>query len=296
MKIGNFNISKKTLVILGCVIGFIILLVAASIKKDAEARAKAQAEAQAYLNSLNKGGTPTPVLSYEEQQQQRLIEKYGLPPEGFKWGYSGELIPLSDDAMTAEDVAFTFLRSLTMLDFSTAEKYSSKSQVIDEYRDYYDSTSSSMTNYKDNFLRKQYKIILTSMELGSVLETAVFADGTQYITMEIDILDISNKDFWLEDKSYLFDSLEVFDNVEDDDVKANQFLYDYVLEKYDSGAIGKKTVEFELVLSKNAGSGWLVTNDKELHSVLVNDQGVDIITYIKSLYTEWKIDKMYGGM
>ena len=96
---------------------------------EAEARNKALAEA-----SKNKSGD----FDFHKQMQESLSRQYGKAPEGFEWSYTGELVSKGDDdSATAEDVVYMFLRSLSILDLSTATRYSDNSEIISSYKNFY---------------------------------------------------------------------------------------------------------------------------------------------------------------
>lgn len=292
VKIAGFHIKVKTLVILGVVVAVIFgISKAQEAKKEAEKQEqiRAQQEAAAAREAAKLSET-SETLTQDEALRRRLNEKFGNPPDGFQWTMTGELEPITDES-DPETVLYSFMRALSMLDFSTAQSYSSDSTVIDYYQDFY-GTSSYMNDYYDNFLRKQYKTSLTSLEVVETKDTAIFADGTMNVTVVVSALDLSNKDFWLVDKKEIFDTLYSYNRTEDDDVKAEQYLYDYLIDAYDSGKVGKAEHTIELVLEKNPGAGWLVTQDSELKAILSYQSGVDVARYILDEFNTWVIEGM----
>ena len=102
--------------------------------------------------------------------------------------------------------------------------------VISEYEDRYNTYGS--VSYFDNFERKQYRKSLTSLEVNGISDVAVFADGTEYVTVDINLLDLSNKDFWKNDEQEIYETMRVYDEVENDSVKQEQYLYDYIYKQY----------------------------------------------------------------
>ena len=294
MKIANFNISKKTLIILiAVVLVFVIMIVASNAKNKKELNDRIAAE-QTRLEAAEQANNNQVVeepVDLHTQIQTQLTEQFGVAPEGFEWDYSGELVPLGDKDLTAEDVTYTFIRSLSILDFSTAARYSNNSSAISEYQSYYGVTSQAITDYYENFLRKQFKESLMSIEVNSVSDTAVFADGTMYITLDVSVLDLSDKDFWLEDRDELFETMNVYEVTEEDDTKIEMYVYDYLYNSYKDGVVGKKSHTIELVISKESNGGWLVTNDRELTSLLKYEQGIDVARYILNDYNAWALEK-----
>ena len=119
----------------------------------------------------------------------------------------------------------------------------------------------------------------------------VFADGTQYLTINVRALDLQNKDFWQEDREALFNELRTYKEVENDESKVEQRIYEYMLSKYDDGSVGKRDYTIELVLTKDNGGGWLVSNDRELEAVLKYEHGVDVANFIKSEFLTWNTNK-----
>lgn len=288
IKIAGFTFTSKQIKWFIVAVIFIVLFsMAQSNKKKKEIEDKmAEEEARIAAALAAQGGDE---MSLHDQIQASLRERFGEPPEGFEWDYSGELVALSDSVSTCEDVVFTYLRSLSMLDFSTAQRYSSKSYVAESYQDYY--SISGYTDYYDNFLRKQFKLSISSLEVVSVSEVAVFADGTQYVTVKVKALNLEDKDFWQSDRDYLFETMRSYKETEDDDVKMETFLYDYMLQSYEDGKIGKREYTVELVVSKANSSGWLISDDKELDSMLRYERGLDVAQYIKNEFITWNRDK-----
>lgn len=289
-KIAGFTFTGKA--IRNMVI-LVAIIAAASwgskMKKQKELEERLAAE-QERIAAAEANNVPQEVLSIDEQLQRQLVERYGDPPEGFKWDFDGTLLALSDES-SCEDVIYTFLRALSVLDFSTAQRYSRNSSVIAEYQDYYSDYTAGYTDYYDNFLRKQYKTSIASLEVEAIDDIAVFADGTQYVTVKIKAIDLQDKEFWRADKDNLYNRMREFKKTEDDDVKMESFLYDYIIEQYEAGVVEKRTYTVELVLSKDNAAGWLVTNDRELDAVLRFDQGNNIVDYIQSEFSDWNLER-----
>ena len=309
MNISGIKIGKKGFVIIGIVVLILLIsFISSKIKANKEQEEFEekerirQEELQKSLENLDVN--PSVDISdydFDAELQTQLVKKYGKPPEGFEWDMMGNLIALSDDNSTPDNVMFYFVRSLSILDFSTAQRYSKDSKVIADYQDYYSAIEDVMTDYYKNFLRKQYKLSMTSLEVLGVEDTAVFANGAEYITIRIKSLDLTDKDFWIKDKDKLFNDMYIFRETETDDVKARQYLYDYILDKYKDGTIGKKEYTIELKLEKNSGvstnsNGWLVTGDGELSAILQYENGVDVAEYILSQFNDWVMQKQLNEM
>lgn len=293
IKIAGFTFGKTHIITFLVIIGIIVISSLVSkhnADKEAARRAEeAQAKIEAALAQSAHGDNIN--LSIHDQIQRQLSQQFGNAPEGFEWGYTGELVPLgNDDEATCEDVVYMYIRALSILDFSTAERYSIDSAVVKDYQNYYGIVSNSITNYYDNFLRKQFKASLTSLEVESIKDTAVFSDGTEYVTLVVSALDLQDKDFWRGIEKDLWEQLRAYKETEEDDTKMEQYVYNYILDCYEDGSIGKRKYTIELVVSKGNGSGWLVSGDKELDAILTYESGVDVAKYIIDAFEEWYRD------
>lgn len=291
MTIAGFKITKNQIITLAVVAGVIGLIgFKNSLERKAseeDAKQKAKEAAEEYQRTHQQGTEFS--YDYDAVLQKNLVKKYGDPPEGFKWSVTGDLVAVGSDTMNAEDVLYTYLRSLSMLDFYTAQEYSEDSNVVSTYQDYY--ANYGIEDYYDDFLRKQYKYALTTLEILQIGDTAVFADGTENVTVKLNMIDLTDKDFWLKDKDTLFDTLFNYKVYQDDDTKADQYLYDYIYNLYEKGSLPKKEVDVEIVLGKSAGGGWLVTNDKELDAALGYDWGTDIAKFIQDEYQQYELKR-----
>ena len=291
MTIAGFKITKNHIITIAIVAGVIGLIgFKNSLERKAseeDAKQKAKEAAEEYQRTHQQGTEFS--YDYDAVLQKNLVKKYGDPPEGFKWSVTGDLVAVGSDTMNAEDVLYTYLRSLSMLDFYTAQEYSEDSNVVSTYQDYY--ANYGIEDYYDDFLRKQYKYALTTLEILQIGDTAVFADGTENVTVKLNMIDLTDKDFWLKDKDTLFDTLFNYKVYQDDDTKADQYLYDYIYKLYEKGSLPKKEVDVEIVLGKSAGGGWLVTNDKELDAALGYDWGTDIAKFIQDEYQQYELKR-----
>ena len=291
MTIAGFKITKNHIITLAIVAGVIGLIgFKNSLERKAseeDAKQKAKEAAEEYQRTHQQGTEFS--YDYDAVLQKNLVKKYGDPPEGFKWSVTGDLVAVGSDTMNAEDVLYTYLRSLSMLDFYTAQEYSEDSNVVSTYQDYY--ANYGIEDYYDDFLRKQYKYALTTLEILQIGDTAVFADGTENVTVKLNMIDLTDKDFWLKDKDTLFDTLFNYKVYQDDDTKADQYLYDYIYNLYEQGSLPKKEVDVEIVLGKSSGGGWLVTNDKELDAALGYDWGTDIAKFIQDEYQQSELKR-----
>ena len=296
MKIAGFNIGKKGLIAIGVIILVIVISSVAKSKKEEDEINKRMAEQEsreaAAEAEASLGGDSNGELSISEEMQlehdnlqEALQQVYGVAPDGFEWDEDGELIPLSSEDLTVEDLVYGYLRALSILDFYTAQKYSKHSLVINTYKSLYDSTDEA--NYFQDFHRKQLKYSLTTLEILGIDDTALFADGTEFVTVRIKSLDLTNKDFWLDDKDKLFKTLKVFDTTESDTTKRTKYIYDYIYKCYLEGKVPKKEWTVELTLEKGTKKGWLVSDDSELLDILNYSDGLNIEQYISDCYADW---------
>lgn len=291
MMIAGFKITKQHIMIVGGIILVVGLIGLSSHLKEQQKKAEAAEEAKKAAEEYQKNHNQSTEYSYDYDAalQASLVKKYGDPPKGFKWSVTGELVAVGSDSMNAEDVLYTYLRSLSMLDFYTAQEYSDDSNVVSTYKDYYENYG--IEDYYDDFLRKQYKYALTTLEILQIGDTAVFADGTENVTVKLNMIDLTDKDFWLQDKGTLFDKLYEYKVNQDDETKADKYLYDYIYGIYEKGSLPKKEVDVEIVLGKSAGGGWLVQNDKELDAALGYDWGTDIAKFIQDEYQKYELKR-----
>src|SRR5699024_3000725 len=132
------------------------------------------------------------------QMQDDLIKTYGQVPDGYIWDIDGELLSLGDKSMTAEDVVYSYLNGLRTLDFSTVQKYSRSSIVVDTY-EWYISETDKNTDYTDQFLRNMYREALLSMQVEGIENSTVFAENKQVFSVKVNMLDLTDKDFWYDD-------------------------------------------------------------------------------------------------
>ena len=288
IKIFGFEISKKQLIIGGIMLAVISIFIAFSSYKTKQEEQKRIEEQQKAIEEQQKANqSQGGYLSYEDAMQQSLVEEYGEPPEGFKWDILGELVPLSSDDMSAEDVIHTYIRSISILDFATAQRYASTSKVYDTYNNYYDEVSNVVTDYYQQFLRKQFTFAIKSIENLGIESNATMADGTQIVSVKLNVLDLTDKDFWKEDMQEIYRQMRIFGESEDDDTKRDQYLYDYIYSKYEDGTIGKREVVCDFKIGKQKNGGWLIVDDSELNAYLSYDKGNDVAQYITASYNEW---------
>ena len=298
MKIAGFNIGKKHLIIIGVVVLFALILAKCS-SNSSEARHQEQLESAKQNSSSdemiddnsdeeddgNKNLDPEKLAKYD-LEQQGYIKSLGFPPEGYIWNDEGKLVAASSNDDTPEDVVYGFLGNIRLLDFSTANRYASTSVTIDSYKSYYEDNIGDVST-TTSFLRKLYKLSLTELEVVGVADTAVFEDGTEFVTVKVKGLDLTNKDFWKDDRDEIFKTLYSYSSSEKDNDKMLAYLYDYIYKKYSSGTIPKKEYDIELTLQKGINKGWLVSDDTNLYNVVTNPEGNNLYQYILDDFEEY---------
>lgn len=296
VKIGNFYIKKKTMTILIILLIVVVVMIKYNnAQKEKELQERLLAAQAMEVTQVTQ--EEQKYISLHDQIQMQLCEQYGQPPEGFEWAYDGSLVTLSTlEDMTAEDIVYTYVQSVHMLDFATAQRVASYSTIIDTYTDYYDTVTSSLLDIDDVFKRKEFKLALNKMSADRVVDFVVMANGDMIYTMEITCLDLTNKDFWLDNEQEIYDTMYVYDKTELDSTKKDQFVYDYIYDAYENDKCGYHTVQVDLVLTKSNGGGWLVSDDTELRKVLLYEYGIDVYSYIMSKYEEWLIDYEIRGV
>lgn len=292
IKIFGFEISKKQIIIGGIVIAVIGIFLGISSYKQKQADLQRIKEQEKAIEEANKSQSQAQggYVSYEDALQQSLVEEYGEPPEGFKWDIMGELVALSSDDMSAEDVIHTYIRSISIMDFATAQRYAATSRVYDTYNNYYDEMTNVVTDYYQQFLRKQYTFAIKSIENLGIESNATMADGTQVVSVKLNILDLTDKDFWKDDMKEIYRQMRLFGESEDDDTKRDQYLYDYIYSKYEDGTIKKREVVCDFKIGKQKNGGWLIVDDSELNAYLSYDKGNDVAQYIIASYNDWLLE------
>lgn len=290
MNIMGFKIGKKHLIIIGAIVLVFIIISTISSNSNKKEIAERQAAADAANQNIQQNVDANAGLSNAEVEQNAFIKVWGNPPDGFRWKDDGTLTAVSSDNLTNEDVIWNYLRGLSILDFSTVQKYSSHSLVESTYSGYFSDSNLGSSSYYAQFLRKEYKYALTSIEVDSVGNTAVFADGTSIVTVKLKMLDLTDKDFWQADKDTIFNKLKSVYTSEKDTAKAQQYVYDYIYSAYEDGKVGKRDITIELKLDKVSLGGWLVSDDTDLNSALKYEEGVNVASYILEQYSDWYSD------
>ena len=291
----NFFLSDtKRLIILIAIVVIvgIISLASASAKKEAQLRQEAIDKANQEAlerqqtqvtesQGVQHGGSDQDLLA----SQGSLNVSYGRVPDGYIWDYDGTILSLGDKNMTAEEVVYAYLNGLRTLDISMAQKYSRYSRVVGNYSDYF-STNYGTSDYYDSFIRNMYKEVLLSMQVKGITDVSVFAENKQVFTVKINLLDLTDKDFWLEDKYDIYNTLYIYSADEDDSTKSEMYLYDYVLDYYRSDQAKSRDLLINLTVERypDLDTGWLVSVDSDLNDACIYSDGNLMVSYINSMY------------
>ena len=217
------------------------------------------------------------------RKQSELISKYGNLPDGYLWDLDGTLLSQGDKKLSAEEVVYAYINGIKSLDFSMAQKYSRNSRVVDTYSGYFDSKDLN-TDYSDSFFRNMYKQALLSIQVVGIESNSVFAENKQVFTVTVDMLDLTNKNFWENDKYYIYKSLQVYNS--EDSTKSDLFLYDYILEYYKGENASTRKVTFDITVEKyiDLNTGWLVSIDTDVDNACKYSDGTPVVRYIKEMF------------
>lgn len=217
------------------------------------------------------------------RKQPELVERYGSLPAGYLWDLDGTLLSQGVKSMSAEEVVYAYINGVRSLDFSMAQKYSRKSKVVDTYSDYFNSNVPT-SDYSDAFMRNMYKQALMSLQVKGIESTSVFAENKQVFTVRLQMLDLTNKDFWLQDKYSIYNTLQIYSA--SDSTQAELYLYDYILEYYKSEGAATREVTVDITVEKyvDLDTGWLVSIDGDIDSACQYRNGTPVVRYIREMY------------
>lgn len=242
-------------------------------------------------NTESSTPSPTSTQSTDDIKQKSLIKRYGEPPKGFKWKDDGTLEAIGDSDLSAEDVMYAFVKGCTMLDFATAERYSDSSSVVETYRKYFEKNEDDATHSTDtSYERNIYKSVLTTLNIESINDTAVFADGETAFNLSVRCIDLSNKDFWKKDKKEIFNKLWNLYEVQDDKEMVIDYLYSYISDYYTSKNVVTTVRDMDLRVGKGE-NGYLVIDDADFNAICTYKDGVQVQTDILTAYDDWALDK-----
>lgn len=281
----DFIKDKKVVIAVGVlVLFFILLVVAGASKRQGE---QASLEEEEYLDQLmaeaNSGVNESDSLLM--QMQPDLEKTYGKVPDGFIWEVDGTVLSLGDKSMSAEDVVYAYFKGLSSLDMSTVERYSRDSVVVSSYSSYF-SEDNKNTDYTDQFLRNIYRCCLLSLQIEGIENVSVFAENKQVFSVKASMLDLTDKEFWLDDADTVYKNLYLYESSQSDSAKGDMYLYEYILDYYKSESPSRRDVTFDITVQRYADldSGWLVSIDSDVNDACVYKDGKLVVSYIKEMY------------
>lgn len=280
---------KTLLLIIGIIVLVIVFLVSGVVnkrkaEKEQEERDKLYQEQMAEANAGKDGEVSDNLLL---QMQPDLISSYGKLPEGYIWDVDGSLLSLGDPDMSAEEVVYAYLNGLRTLDLSMAQKYSRDSVVLDTYEEYFNENNKNQ-DYTDQFLRNMYREALLSFNVKGITNSTVFAENMQVFTVQVEMLDLTDKEFWKNDKVELYRNLQIYDSDQSDSTRADIYLYDYILDYYQSPDAATRDVEFDLTVQRypDLDTGWLVSVDTDIDNACRYADGRLVVSYINEMYID----------
>lgn len=287
--IQNFILSHK---IVSAIIAFFIFVSAGGIINGINERnakieqEKSSDEILAELKKQQEEGKETSD-SMLMKMQDELVQSYGELPKGYIWDMDGTLLSLGDKDMSAEDVVYAYFRALSTLDMSTVQRYSRDSVVVETYEGYYDEKDKS-TDYMDSFMRSMYSECLKSIKVNEIEDTTVFANNKQVFSVNVSMIDLTNKDFWYKDKEEIYKNLYMYDSEESDSTRGDMYLYDYILDYYKSDSVKTRDVSVDITVQKypDLDSGWLVSIDTDVDDACKYSEGKLVVSFIKEEYQD----------
>lgn len=285
-------LSKKIwLAVIGVGILVIVFIIVGSVDNYNKQKEKEEIDRYTQEQLEIAGANQNSDDSLLMQMQPDLIKSYGKLPDGYIWNLDGTLLSLGDKSMSAEEVVYAYLNGLKSLDFSSVQKFSRDSVVVNTYENYFTELNKS-TDYNDSFIRNIYRESLLSMQIEGIVNTSVFAENKQVFTVKVNMLDLTKKDFWLNDKEEIYKNLKIYSSDQSDSTKAEIYLYDYISRFYASGEADRRDVTFDITLQKypDLDTGWLVSIDTDIDSACRYADGKLVVSYINEQFGKEGLD------
>jgi hypothetical protein len=287
-KLGELVVNNTKITVILVVLGIVFFLgvgvyISYQAKLEEDARQARMEEARQASESSSESADSLLI-----QVQPDLVDKFGSVPEGFIWDMDGTVLSLGDQSMSAEDVVFAYLQGLSSLDISTVQRYSRRSSVVERYGSYFDSTDKT-TDYTDQFMRGMYRESLLSLQSKGIESNAVFAENKQVFTINLRLLDLTDKDFWRHDQMEIYENLYMYYSDESDSTKSDMYLYEYILDYYQSGDAQLRDITVDITVQRypDLDSGWLVSVDTDVDSACIYKEGNLVVSYIKEQYRDY---------
>lgn len=212
--------------------------------------------------------------------------------EDYYYDDYGERYSYGDSTMSAEDVIYAFVKSLSMLDFNSALKYVySESNVINGFDEEKSAYNGGESGYgiSYNFYHKIYKSTLRSLMIDSVEDTVIYEDGFN-ITVNIRHLDCNDNKFWESDKDEIFAQLLTYileEEAQDAENKSTQYLASYIRDFYEKDDAPTAVNEVEFKLTKSPTGAWVIEDDSDLYALCIYNDGEYLIRYIRNEFNKW---------
>lgn len=284
--------NKKLLAIIALVIFAMVFFIGGFVNQQKEK--KKQEENQKWIDEQLeevRGGKDNVSDNMLLNMQPDLIKSYGKLPDGYIWDIDGTLLSKGDVNLSAEEVVYAYLNGLRTLDMSMVQKYSRGSVVMNTYEGYFNESNKN-TDYTDQFMRNMYRESLLSMEIKGIDNSSVFAEDKQVFTVTVNMLDLTNKSFWEDDRIDIYKTLDIYNSEEADSAKSDIYLYDYILQYYKSEDAVKRDVQFDLTVQRypDLETGWLVSIDTDVDLACRYADGKLVVSYIKDMYIKEGLD------
>ena len=285
-------------ILLVLIVGVFAFAHRGSTANDTGGGGPSEAEAKASALIAQAGGPAAQSAAYDGaatdktlmRVQPNLSNRYGQAPEGFIWLMDGRLQSLGDKSLDAQQAAYAYLQGATKLDMANVARFSRDSAVYAAVEESTKNVNANSASYEDQFLANMYRTTLTSVQILGIANTTTFADDKVSYTVKLRVLDLTNKDFWREDRDELFRTLYTYDDTEADTTKAEQYLYEYVLKHYKADSAPMREVEINITVQKypDLDSGWLVSVDKELDALCRYQDGKLAVNYIRNEFRDYR--------
>lgn len=275
---------KKGIIITICIIVGILIFRTVNISIQQSMRTEPVVDIEDDKTEEEFTGTNT----YLWGKQRQLTKRYGKCDEGFIWDSTGDKLAMGDKKMSGEDVVYIYLQSLSKLDLSNAQRYSRKTSVVKKYLGMYDDKVK--TDYSQQFQRNMYAEALKSLQIKKVESTASLDSSKAVYTVTSSIIDLTNKDFWKNDRTKIYKDLTKYKVDQGDYTKGDTYLYDYILGYFKKNTAIRRNITFDITVEKfsDLGTGWLVSEDEDLNNACLYKDGKTIISYIKEEYSDYR--------
>lgn len=251
-------------------------------------------------------GSKKEETTTEEDEYDTLGMKKGADgwyyKKGDDTGYydaQGNRYEIGDTEIAFDDMLFSYLKSVSMLDFSAAYNYlvdNETSTVINSYLENSvddELASTSVDTDVVTFNRQIYKQFLLSLEAVNIEDT-VYAGDSNIVTVKVKHKDLTNLDFWRSDYQEIMDELlEINENsnsYDDVDMKTVEYLTNYILECYSKSDAPTKESQVEILVTKSAQGAWQVSDDSDLAKLAQDNNGSYIVEKIENEFNDYYAD------